>query len=496
VDPVLLIFLSSGIFLGWSLGANDAANVFGTAVGTHMIKFRNAAIICAVFVILGAVISGSGAAHTLGKLGSINAIGGAFMAAFSAAFTVYWMTKLGLPVSTSQSIVGAIIGWNLYSGSLTDSASLIKIVSTWITCPLLSCVIAIILYMMTRKFLHVSKIPLLRLDAYTRIALIIAGAAGSYALGANNIANVMGVFVPVNPFTNLDVMDFYTISSVQQLFLIGAIAIAVGVITYSKKVMLTVGEGLMPLSPIAAWVVVVSHSIVLFLFASQSLEAFLISKGLPTIPLVPVSSSQAIIGAVIGIGIMRKGTEIKWGVLAKISSGWITTPIMSCIFCFVSLFIAQNVFNQKVFTPVEYTMSDEVINHLKEHEITTNDITPISGKTFESATALKKAIKKNTALTTKQAIDTIESAEVHYMFIDPAKFSELNQNNWLTAKQKDAIKALKGKTYRYKWQLRDDLIAMSKEWDFLEETEQNKHLNKKLRQKRDFVSRTFSVTKE
>jgi len=60
------IFLTSGLFLGWSLGANDAANVFGTAVGTRMISFRKAAIFCGIFVIFGAVISGAGAAQTLG----------------------------------------------------------------------------------------------------------------------------------------------------------------------------------------------------------------------------------------------------------------------------------------------------------------------------------------------------------------------------------------------------------------------------------------------
>ena len=52
-----LFFLSSGLFLGWSLGANDAANVFGTAVGSRMIRFSTAAVICSVFVILGAVMS-------------------------------------------------------------------------------------------------------------------------------------------------------------------------------------------------------------------------------------------------------------------------------------------------------------------------------------------------------------------------------------------------------------------------------------------------------
>ena len=72
---MVLIFLSSGLFLGWSLGANDAANVFGSAVGTRMVRFKTAALICGIFVILGAVIGGGGTSHTLGVLGSVNAIG-------------------------------------------------------------------------------------------------------------------------------------------------------------------------------------------------------------------------------------------------------------------------------------------------------------------------------------------------------------------------------------------------------------------------------------
>ena len=112
----LLFFLSSGLFLGWSLGANDAANVWGTSVGTRMVTFKQAAFICSIFVILGAVISGGGANHTLGKLGVIGSLAGAFTVALASALTVFWMTRAGLPVSTSQAIVGSIIGWNLFSG--------------------------------------------------------------------------------------------------------------------------------------------------------------------------------------------------------------------------------------------------------------------------------------------------------------------------------------------------------------------------------------------
>ena len=57
IDPTVLIFLTSGLFLGWSLGANDAANVFGTAVGSRMVRFTTAALICGVFVVLGAFVS-------------------------------------------------------------------------------------------------------------------------------------------------------------------------------------------------------------------------------------------------------------------------------------------------------------------------------------------------------------------------------------------------------------------------------------------------------
>ena len=59
MDYLFFVFLSSGLFLGWSLGANDAANIFGTAVGTKMVRFRTAAIIASVFVIIGAVFAGA-----------------------------------------------------------------------------------------------------------------------------------------------------------------------------------------------------------------------------------------------------------------------------------------------------------------------------------------------------------------------------------------------------------------------------------------------------
>ena len=349
MDISIIIFLLGGLFLGWSLGANDAANVFGTAVGTRMVRFKTAAIVCSIFVILGAIISGAGTTETLGKLGAINALPGAFAACVAAGVSVYLMTKVGLPVSTTQAIVGAIVGWNLYTGSATDIKVLITILGTWVLCPVIAGLIAMTFFTLTKNFILKKKLHILRLDAYTRTALLLAGAFGAYSLGANNIANVMGVFVPISPFTDISISSFFVFSSKEQLFLLGGIAIAVGVFTYSKRVMFTVGNDLLKMSPVAAFIVVISHSIVLFLFASQGISDFLQSVNLPSIPLVPVSSSQAVVGAVIGIGLLKGGKEVQWSIAGKITIGWFTLPIIAALISMLLLFILQNIFNLNVF---------------------------------------------------------------------------------------------------------------------------------------------------
>lgn len=492
MEIAVLVFLSSGLFLGWSLGANDAANVFGTAVGTRMVKFSTAAFFCSAFVILGAVVSGAGASHTLGKLGAVNALGGSFVAAFSAALTVYGMTRAGLPVSTSQAIVGAIIGWNLFSGFPTDTKALYKIVGTWVACPLLAGFIGVILFKFTATAVRWAQLHIYRLDAYTRLGLILAGAFGSFALGANNIANVMGVFVSANPFTNFNVGDFFSFSGVQQLFLLGAVAIAVGVFTYSKKVMLTVGGGLLPLSPVGAWVVVVAHSIVLFLFASQGLEHTLASAGLPTIPLVPVSSSQAVVGAVIGIGLLKGGRGIKWKVLGSIASGWITTPIIACLVCFVVLFIVQNVFNTRVYSEASYVLSEPVLEKLQKDGVDIKRLKQLKDQRFDTVREFRGALRKQKIPSGPVESKILERAEIDVVLLRNDKIWQLD-NTSLTPTQVSSIWEIVGRHYDHTWMLDDALADIHEEWRSQPNTTVNKLFNRHLQEQREQVYKIFRV---
>ncbi len=346
---MFFFYITSGLFLGWSLGANDAANIFGTAVGSKMIRFRTAALVASIFVIIGATLQGSGTTQTLSQLGSVNALPGAFTVALAAAIVVFLMTKALLPVSTTQAIVGAIIGWNLFTGNRTDLKILTTILTTWVVSPVIGAIFSAFFYIFLKALLKKLQLHLIVLDVFIKWGLIIVGAFGAYSLGANNIANVMGVFAPSAPNVVIE-MGLFRLDGLQILFLLGGIAIALGIITYSKGLMMQVGSGIMALSAEAAIVAVFSQAVVLFVFSSTAFSEFLQGIGLPPIPLVPVSSSQVIVGSIIGIGMIKGVNEIRFKTIKGIVIGWVLTPIAAGLLSFLALFFMKNLFNLNVGT--------------------------------------------------------------------------------------------------------------------------------------------------
>lgn len=348
---VYLFFLSSCLFLGWSLGANDASNIFGTAVGTKMLRFSFAATIASLFIVIGSVWGGQNTAETLNTLGGVNTLPAAFSVSLSSALAVFLMLKSGISVSISQAIVGGIVGWNIYTNNPTDTETLIRICASWVFCPIFSGCIAVILYITVKRIMHHTKIHILWQDWIIRVGMILTTAVGGYALGANNMANVVGVFVDSCQFTPIKLGGLYEFSGIQVLFLLGGVAACVGVFTYSQRAIKNVGKNLLAFSPVVAWIVILSQSLVLIIFSSDKLEQLLNLLHLPSLPAVPVSSTQAVIGAIIGIGLAKGGKGIKWGLVLKLMSGWITSPLIAFILSYITLSFMENVFRQPVFLP-------------------------------------------------------------------------------------------------------------------------------------------------
>ena len=302
-----MLLLLATLYLGWTLGANDTANVFGTGVASELVSYRLATILTAGFVILGAVVEGPKVMATVGGFTPLT-ITTAFFAVLSAAITVTLMTFLKLPVSTSQATLGAIVGIAIATGGwgAVPQDKFIKILVCWLLTPLGAMIIAIVLFAGLAPLIN-------RVRSFTTFALIMktgiiaVGCYGAYTLGANNVANVSGAFV------GADIMEPL------QGALIGAIAIGVGALTYSRGVMMSVGKKIFPLGSFSAFVVVLAAAITLQLFTELR---------------VPVSNSQAIVGAIAGIGMLRGTRAINKRMLLGIAAGWIATPVLAATLAF------------------------------------------------------------------------------------------------------------------------------------------------------------------
>ena len=295
--------LLGGVFLGWSLGANDASNVFGSAVASRMLKFWTAAVLASVFVLLGALLQGQAGIETLKGLTQFT-LEQAVVSSVAAATTVTIMTILGLPVSTSQAVVGAILGIGILNQQL-NLAGLGKVVVCWFGTPVGAMVISVIVYKGLAAFYNNLKINLFQSDILIRLSLIAAGSYGSYALGANNVANVTAVFVGAGHL------------SVFSATLIGGLSIGLGILTLSKRVMETVGKKLVRLDPFSALVVLLAESITVHIYTFIG---------------VPVSTSQAVIGAVLGIGIIKGISTVRGRTLVNILIAWLLTPAVAGFF--------------------------------------------------------------------------------------------------------------------------------------------------------------------
>lgn len=307
-----MLSLLGGIFLGWSLGANDAANAFGPAVASRMLKFWYAAVVAAVFVLLGALAEGQAPIETLKSLTSLS-LKQAIVSSVAAAATVTLMTLFGFPVSTSQAVVGGILGIGFMNRQL-DLSAMGKVLICWLGTPIGGLLIAVVLLKILGRIYNRLNIDLFQSDILLRVLLIAAGSYAAYALGANNVANVTAVFVGAGQL------------SIFWAKWIGGLSIAFGIITFSMPVMETVGKKLVPLDPFSALIVVLAEAITVHAY---------------TLVGVPVSTSQAMIGAVLGVGLVKGINTVSRQTLAGILLAWFLTPTIAC-FISIALYFVVN----------------------------------------------------------------------------------------------------------------------------------------------------------
>lgn len=296
-----MLAMGSGLYVGWVLGANNASNMFGTAVASRTISYRHATILCAVAVLLGAAMQGTAGIATLSGLSALD-YSTLLLVSVSTAITITLMTFFRLPVSVSQGVIGAIAAVGMATDTMKWNG-LIKVGICWVATPIGAMILAWLVYHAAAWFFRKVPMSILTRDRLIWWGLICMGVYGSYALGANNVANATGIFSG----------QFNGVSD-EMLATLGGIAIAVGVLTYSRRVMMSVGNGILTLDAFTAFVAVAAMSMVVHIFAMVG---------------VPVSTSQGIVGAVFGIGLIRGVHNVRFGMLRNIAIGWLLTPTIA-----------------------------------------------------------------------------------------------------------------------------------------------------------------------
>ncbi|MDH3316074.1 MAG: inorganic phosphate transporter [Gammaproteobacteria bacterium] len=187
-QAVLYLSLAAafGLFMAWGIGANDVANAMGTSVGSRALTLRQAIVVAAIFEFAGAVLAGGQVTQTIRK-GIIDAsslsaspeilIYGMLAALLAAGIWLLVASYFGWPVSTTHSIVGAIVGFAVVGIGLTavNWGKIGAIVASWVVSPLLAGAIAFVLFLSIQRLIFNAEDPFRNARRYVPFYIFLVG---------------------------------------------------------------------------------------------------------------------------------------------------------------------------------------------------------------------------------------------------------------------------------------------------------------------------------
>ena len=406
-NVLIILAIIFGTFMAWGIGANDVANAMGTSVGSGAVTIKQAIIIAVIFEFAGAILAGGEVTATIRK-GILDAalftnephllVYGMLASLLAAGMWLLIASSFGWPVSTTHSIVGAIVGFGAVGVGVDAVAwsKVFKIVISWIASPILAGVISFILFRSLQNLIIDTKHPFdnakkyvpyymflvgfivslvtifkglkhvgVSFDTFTSyllaigvgllvtmigtflirkihldpdenkdfyyasmervfgVLMIITAAAMAFAHGSNDVANAIGPLAAIYSVVESGGLIGAKSALPIWILLVGGAGIVIGLITYGHKVIATIGTGITQLTP--------SRGFAATLAAAATV---VIASGTG----IPVSTTQVLVGAVLGVGLARGMAALDTRVINKIFLSWIVTlpagAFMSILFFF------------------------------------------------------------------------------------------------------------------------------------------------------------------
>lgn len=304
IEAITIFILLGGAYAGWNIGANDTANCIGPTVGCGLLSFKRAVFLVAIFTVLGGLLQGQAVMLTVGN-GIVDGrltYSAVVIALFCAGCTVTMATFFKIPTSTSQAIIGGVIGVGLALDMKIQYAKLYTIAGSWVLCPFLVMSLSFILLYLLHLILHKIRASAMLIQNALGKMAILASCYVAYSLGANHAGSAVG------PIANLEIFPPFVLLGM------GGISIAFGAVSYGQKVTDTIGKGITPLDVQSAFIALISSAFGVHLFSIWG---------------IPVSTSSAIVGAVVGVGLMNGAKAVSAKTILIILIGWVLTPALS-----------------------------------------------------------------------------------------------------------------------------------------------------------------------
>ena len=415
LSVILIAAIAAGLYMAWAIGANDVANSMGTSVGSGAITIGGAMVIAGTFEFLGAFLAGGEVTLTIRK-GIVDAaalehdpdllVVGMLSALLAAAAWLTVASRFGWPVSTTHSIVGAIIGFAVVAIGVEAVHwwDVTTIAASWVVTPVLAGAISFLLVLSVQWLIFDKDDPALQARRYVpvyifaavlvtatvtfvkglkhvgldlsmpmailysvlaagivtlvsrlainrlsfrslgspargqsrfndvekvfAILMIVTASGMAFAHGSNDVANAIG---PVAAIVGVMSTGGVAAKSAVPVWvlLIGAAGIVVGLATFGYRVMATIGRKITELTP--------RHGFAAE-FAAASTVVVASGTGLP------VSTTQTLVGAVMGVGLARGVGALDLGVVRTIIISWVVTLPVGAVLAVAFYFLLSAIF--------------------------------------------------------------------------------------------------------------------------------------------------------
>ncbi|MFC3092905.1 inorganic phosphate transporter [Alteromonas sediminis] len=412
---MLLIIMAAvvGFFMAWGIGANDVANAMGTSVGSKALTIKQAIIIAMVFEFAGAYLAGGEVTKTIRK-GIIDAeffvpvpellVLGMISALFAAGTWLAIASYKGWPVSTTHSIIGAIIGFTAV-GISVDAVAWVKvggIVGSWVVTPAISGLIAYIIFMSAHKLIFTTENPFEKARRYVPIYMALAGfvmslvtikkglkhvglelststgyavAVGigiavalvgkyfidrqhfssehdaeeqtknvekvfavlmvvtaccmAFAHGSNDVANAIGPLAAVVNVVQAGGQINASAPLAPWVLPLGGFGIVAGLALFGHRVIKTIGQGITHLTPSRGFAAELAAATTVVLASGTGL---------------PISTTQTLVGAVLGVGLARGIAALNFSIVKKIIVSWVITLPAGAVLSLIIFYILRLAF--------------------------------------------------------------------------------------------------------------------------------------------------------